>query len=96
MEEARRVEDGRAAEVLRYLADMYDEEPMSVGLLLLRLRYSGRSLRWLSRKLGITAVAGNRLWHSLERYSPALAGFARGQGTKAHGLQGGRKKQGER
>ena len=85
----------RAAEMIRYLADIWEEEPMAVGLLLLRCRHSTAPLRELGRRLGIDEAAGvNRLWKSLQRYSPSLARFARGGGTKVHGTEGGRKKQG--
>ena len=95
MEQAGRPDDDeRAAAMLRFLADVWDEEPMAVGLLLLRVRYSQASLRTLGRKLGIDQAAGVwRLWQSLTRYSPELAQFARGAG-KVHGRQGGRRKQG--
>ena len=95
MEQAGRPDDDeRAAAMLRFLADIWEEEPMAVGLLLLRCRHPVASMRSLGRRLGIDQAAGAwRLWRSLERYSPALAGFARGSG-KVHGRDGGKRKQG--
>ena len=94
LEQEARYDSDLAAEVLRFLADVWDAEPTAVGLLLLRVRYHTESLTAICGRLGITKSSGTRLWKSLARYSPELAKFGRGYGTKVHGMDGGRKKQG--
>lgn len=83
--------DAATLEVLRRLAALYDFEPLYVGLLLLRVAHPREPLRGLSRRLGCTPVAAHRARQRLTAYSPALARFIRGGGTKARGLKGGRK-----
>lgn len=83
--------DAAALEVLRRLAALWDIEPLYVGLLLLRVRYPQGSLRDFARRLGCTPAAGHRLRARLCEYSPELARFVRGAGTKTRGVEGGRK-----
>lgn len=83
--------DAAALEVLRFMAALYDIEPLYPNLVLLRVRYPLASNRELAGRLGITPTACYRLWQRLKAYSPVLARFARGDGTKTRGKDGGRK-----
>lgn len=85
-------DDAAALEVLRRLAALWEIDSLYVGLLLLRVRHSTMSLREISRRLGCTAAGGHRLLLRLRAYSPDLARFVRGGGTKPRGMEGGRHK----
>lgn len=83
--------DAAALEVLRRLAALWDIEPLYVGFLLTRVGHPSASLRDLGRRLGCTPAMGHRLRLRLAAYSPGLARFVRGGGTKTRGMEGGRK-----
>ena len=83
--------DAAALEVLRRLAALWDIEPLYVGFLLLRVGHPNGSLRELSERLGCTPAGGHRMRQRLYQYSPTLARFVRGGGTKTRGMEGGRK-----